>query len=168
MKILMLNYEFPPIGGGAAPVTRELCRQLADRRPRGRCGHDAFSRPAALRRGRRLSRLADAGDPQAAEHLPHARDGQLSAGGDPAGDAAGEGKPIRCDPRPLYHPDRPAGVDAEPTIPDSAADHLPRQRCAGIQPGPVRADASADRPGMAFFCAPLPRCWSRRANPWPI
>lgn len=28
MKILMLNYEFPPIGGGAAPVTRELCRQL--------------------------------------------------------------------------------------------------------------------------------------------
>ena len=29
MKILMLNYEFPPIGGGAAPVTRELCRQLA-------------------------------------------------------------------------------------------------------------------------------------------
>lgn len=28
MKILMLNHEFPPVGGGAAPVTLELCRQL--------------------------------------------------------------------------------------------------------------------------------------------
>jgi glycosyltransferase involved in cell wall biosynthesis len=28
MKILMLNYEFPPIGGGASPVTFELCVQL--------------------------------------------------------------------------------------------------------------------------------------------
>ena len=28
MKILMLNYEFPPVGGGASPVTFELCRQL--------------------------------------------------------------------------------------------------------------------------------------------
>ena len=28
MKILMLNYEFPPIGGGASPVTFELSRQL--------------------------------------------------------------------------------------------------------------------------------------------
>jgi len=28
MKILVLNYEFPPIGGGAGPVTLELCRQL--------------------------------------------------------------------------------------------------------------------------------------------
>ncbi|MBN1126423.1 MAG: glycosyltransferase family 4 protein [Sedimentisphaerales bacterium] len=28
MNILMLNYEFPPIGGGAAPVTLELCRHL--------------------------------------------------------------------------------------------------------------------------------------------
>lgn len=29
MKILMLNHEFPPVGGGASPVTFELCRQLA-------------------------------------------------------------------------------------------------------------------------------------------
>lgn len=28
MKILTVNYEFPPIGGGAAPVTLELCRQF--------------------------------------------------------------------------------------------------------------------------------------------
>ena len=28
MKILTLNYEFPPVGGGAAPVSLELCRQL--------------------------------------------------------------------------------------------------------------------------------------------
>ncbi len=28
MKVLTLNYEFPPIGGGAAPVTLELCRQF--------------------------------------------------------------------------------------------------------------------------------------------
>ena len=28
MKILMLNYEFPPIGGGAAPVTLELSKHL--------------------------------------------------------------------------------------------------------------------------------------------
>ena len=28
MKILTLNYEFPPVGGGAAPVTLELCRNL--------------------------------------------------------------------------------------------------------------------------------------------
>ena len=28
MKILMLNHEFPPVGGGAAPVTFQLCRQL--------------------------------------------------------------------------------------------------------------------------------------------
>jgi glycosyltransferase involved in cell wall biosynthesis len=28
MKILMLNHEFPPVGGGAAPVTYELCKQL--------------------------------------------------------------------------------------------------------------------------------------------
>lgn len=29
MKILMLNHEFPPVGGGASPVTYELCKQLA-------------------------------------------------------------------------------------------------------------------------------------------
>ena len=29
MKILMLNHEFPPVGGGASPVTFELCTQLA-------------------------------------------------------------------------------------------------------------------------------------------
>jgi len=28
LKILMLNHEFPPVGGGASPVTFELCRQL--------------------------------------------------------------------------------------------------------------------------------------------
>jgi glycosyltransferase involved in cell wall biosynthesis len=28
MKILMLNHEFPPVGGGASPVTGELCRHL--------------------------------------------------------------------------------------------------------------------------------------------
>ena len=27
-QLLMLNYEFPPIGGGASPVTFDLCRQL--------------------------------------------------------------------------------------------------------------------------------------------
>ena len=31
MKILMLNYEFPPLGGGAAPVSRELAIRLAKR-----------------------------------------------------------------------------------------------------------------------------------------
>ena len=30
MKILMLNHEFPPIGGGASPVTFELARQLVE------------------------------------------------------------------------------------------------------------------------------------------
>jgi glycosyltransferase involved in cell wall biosynthesis len=34
MKILMLNHEFPPVGGGASPVTFELCRQLV------KMGHD--------------------------------------------------------------------------------------------------------------------------------
>jgi glycosyltransferase involved in cell wall biosynthesis len=29
MKILMLNHEFPPVGGGASPVTFELCTHLA-------------------------------------------------------------------------------------------------------------------------------------------
>ena len=28
MKILMLNHEFPPVGGGASPVALELCRHL--------------------------------------------------------------------------------------------------------------------------------------------
>ena len=28
MKILVLNHEFPPVGGGAAPVSYELCKQL--------------------------------------------------------------------------------------------------------------------------------------------
>ena len=28
MKILTLNHEFPPVGGGAAPVSYELCKQL--------------------------------------------------------------------------------------------------------------------------------------------
>lgn len=31
MNILMLNYEFPPVGGGGAPVTFELCRELVRR-----------------------------------------------------------------------------------------------------------------------------------------
>jgi len=31
LKILMLNHEFPPVGGGAAPVTFELCKHLASR-----------------------------------------------------------------------------------------------------------------------------------------
>ena len=29
MKILMLNHEFPPVGGGSSPVTFELCTHLA-------------------------------------------------------------------------------------------------------------------------------------------
>ncbi len=29
MRILTLNYEYPPIGGGASPVTRALCEHLA-------------------------------------------------------------------------------------------------------------------------------------------
>lgn len=33
MNILMLNHEFPPIGGGASPVTRDLCAELV------KCGH---------------------------------------------------------------------------------------------------------------------------------
>ena len=28
LKILTLNHEFPPVGGGASPVTFELCRSL--------------------------------------------------------------------------------------------------------------------------------------------
>ncbi len=28
MKILMLNYEYPPVGGGASPVTAQLCEHL--------------------------------------------------------------------------------------------------------------------------------------------
>lgn len=31
MKILVLNYEFPPLGGGAAPVSRDISMQLAMR-----------------------------------------------------------------------------------------------------------------------------------------
>lgn len=31
MKILVLNYEYPPIGGGASPVSKDLCEQLAKR-----------------------------------------------------------------------------------------------------------------------------------------
>lgn len=34
MKILVLNYEYPPLGGGAAPVSRDISTQLAKR------GHD--------------------------------------------------------------------------------------------------------------------------------
>ena len=30
MNILMLNYEFPPIGGGASPVSYDIARRLAD------------------------------------------------------------------------------------------------------------------------------------------
>ena len=29
MKILTLNYEFPPVGGGASPVSYQLCKHLA-------------------------------------------------------------------------------------------------------------------------------------------
>jgi glycosyltransferase involved in cell wall biosynthesis len=29
MRILMLNYEYPPLGGGASPITGALCEQLA-------------------------------------------------------------------------------------------------------------------------------------------
>lgn len=31
MKILVLNYEFPPLGGGAAPVSKEIAIQMAKR-----------------------------------------------------------------------------------------------------------------------------------------
>jgi glycosyltransferase involved in cell wall biosynthesis len=34
MKILMLNYEYPPLGGGASPVTEDLCLGLIKK------GHD--------------------------------------------------------------------------------------------------------------------------------
>ena len=34
MKILVLNYEFPPIGGGAAPVSKDIAEKLCER------GHD--------------------------------------------------------------------------------------------------------------------------------
>ncbi len=34
MKILVLNYEYPPLGGGAAPVARDISAQLC------KCGHD--------------------------------------------------------------------------------------------------------------------------------
>jgi hypothetical protein len=28
MRILMLNYEYPPLGGGASPVTKSLSEEL--------------------------------------------------------------------------------------------------------------------------------------------
>ncbi|MBN1502535.1 glycosyltransferase family 4 protein [Candidatus Woesearchaeota archaeon] len=31
MKILVLNYEFPPLGGGASPVTYDICQELTKR-----------------------------------------------------------------------------------------------------------------------------------------
>ncbi len=31
MRILVLNYEYPPLGGGAIPVSRGVCRELAAR-----------------------------------------------------------------------------------------------------------------------------------------
>lgn len=31
MRILVLNYEYPPLGGGAAPVCQQLCRHFARR-----------------------------------------------------------------------------------------------------------------------------------------
>lgn len=31
MKVLMLNYEFPPIGGGASPVSYDIAKRLAER-----------------------------------------------------------------------------------------------------------------------------------------
>ncbi len=31
MRILVLNYEYPPLGGGAAPVCRQLCHAFAQR-----------------------------------------------------------------------------------------------------------------------------------------
>ncbi len=30
MRILVLNFEFPPLGGGASPVTYEICKELAN------------------------------------------------------------------------------------------------------------------------------------------
>ena len=31
MKILMLNYEYPPLGGGAAPITKAIAEKLVDK-----------------------------------------------------------------------------------------------------------------------------------------
>lgn len=31
MRLLVLNYEYPPLGGGASPVTAAICRELAAR-----------------------------------------------------------------------------------------------------------------------------------------
>lgn len=31
MKILVLNYEYPPLGGGASPVSKDIAEKLADR-----------------------------------------------------------------------------------------------------------------------------------------
>jgi hypothetical protein len=31
VKILLLNYEFPPIGGGSSPVTREIGKRYVQR-----------------------------------------------------------------------------------------------------------------------------------------
>ena len=31
MRILVLNYEYPPLGGGSSPITASLCNELADR-----------------------------------------------------------------------------------------------------------------------------------------
>ena len=31
MRLLVLNYEYPPLGGGASPVTAAICKELAAR-----------------------------------------------------------------------------------------------------------------------------------------
>ncbi len=28
MRLLVLNYEYPPLGGGGSPVTEAICREL--------------------------------------------------------------------------------------------------------------------------------------------
>ena len=52
MKILLLNYEFPPIGGGAGKATSNLARELAragQGRPSGGCAHIQNKRSARKR-----------------------------------------------------------------------------------------------------------------------
>ena len=79
MKILMLNHEFPPVGGGASPVTFELCRQLV------KMGHDVdvvtmhYDKLPRFEQVEGFGVYRTPGTPQKAEYLLYSRTCNLCA-----------------------------------------------------------------------------------------
>ena len=147
MRILVLCYEYPPIGGGGGRVAQSVAEQLAARGKAVRVQTAALGWHSSRDPRVRRRYFSDAERAARPGYLRRARDGNVFADelctGAPANCAVEAG----CDPRALCRSYGPARMGGEPPHGHTVRAHGASGRCAGRRAGPDRCPLPA---GWAF------------------